>query len=76
MLHDFQTYTSSSSRLFTFHKYVCVLQQLNMNKFWSSKTSVYVTFNLNICFFSAEKDLDTIYEVVFDEPFAGGLSLR
>ena len=32
--------------------------------------------NPEFCLFPAEKELDIIYEVVFDEPFAGGLNLR
>ena len=42
----------------------------------SCKISKLVTLDKEICYVSAEKDLDIIYEVVFDEPFAGGLNLR
>ena len=28
------------------------------------------------CVFAALKEQDTLYEVVFDEPFLGGLTLR
>ena len=42
----------------------------------SCKISKLVTLGEEICYVSAEKDLDIVYEVVFDEPFAGGLNLR
>ena len=44
--------------------------------YMSCKISKLMTVGKEICYVSAEKDLDIIYEVVFDEPFAGGLNLR